>query len=391
MNSTVTATFRIVTPMFLGDADQNESDIRPPSIKGALRFWWRALNWSRFANNNLNNEAQALCQLHDEEARLFGIAAGDVAGGQGVFLLNVTQSKIERSKTPFKDMSSSQLYLLGMGLGRSFKYGNHKLRNAIIDGEFSVRLLFRPKCTLEDRKSIADALFAFGLMGALGSRARHGMGSISLKEWCGDDRQLPTTKQEYKSVVIDLIGLRSNTSSPLTAFARETRIDLSATDKDVFKLLTFIGTEQQMYRSFGRKGTVLGKPKEPNFTADHDLIMNVTKGQRVNKAPQRAVFGLPHNYVFSSNSDSNKEKADVDYAPNGTAGRRSSPLFLHVHALGDGEFVALHCLFQSQFLPRKAQIRIKGRVSTNVPADVDWQVLHTYLNRFKQRETIYGK
>ncbi len=43
------ATFRIVTPMFIGGADQTPSDgIRPPSVKGALRFWWRALNWGRF-------------------------------------------------------------------------------------------------------------------------------------------------------------------------------------------------------------------------------------------------------------------------------------------------------------------------------------------------------
>jgi hypothetical protein len=42
---TLQATYRIVTPMFIGDAEQKATDLRPPSIKGALRFWWRALNW----------------------------------------------------------------------------------------------------------------------------------------------------------------------------------------------------------------------------------------------------------------------------------------------------------------------------------------------------------
>jgi CRISPR-associated protein Cmr1 len=44
----VTARFQIVTPMFLGGAGQKAEGIRPPSVKGALRFWWRALNWGRF-------------------------------------------------------------------------------------------------------------------------------------------------------------------------------------------------------------------------------------------------------------------------------------------------------------------------------------------------------
>jgi len=34
-------TFRIVTPMFLGGADPNiQAELRPPSIKGAMRYWY---------------------------------------------------------------------------------------------------------------------------------------------------------------------------------------------------------------------------------------------------------------------------------------------------------------------------------------------------------------
>src|SRR5262245_51634695 len=63
----ITATFEIVTPMFMGGADPKRScELRVPSIKGALRFRWRALAWSRF-------EGQ-LKDIHKEEARLFGSA-----------------------------------------------------------------------------------------------------------------------------------------------------------------------------------------------------------------------------------------------------------------------------------------------------------------------------
>lgn len=35
----------VVTPAFVGGADPNDhSELRPPSIKGQLRFWHRAIN-----------------------------------------------------------------------------------------------------------------------------------------------------------------------------------------------------------------------------------------------------------------------------------------------------------------------------------------------------------
>ncbi len=34
----------IITPMFLGGADGKSAELRAPTINGALRFWWRAMN-----------------------------------------------------------------------------------------------------------------------------------------------------------------------------------------------------------------------------------------------------------------------------------------------------------------------------------------------------------
>jgi CRISPR-associated protein Cmr1 len=395
VKNTIKATFSIVTPMFLGDAEQKAIDIRPPSIKGALRFWWRALNWARISAECADIEVDALKKLHSEEGRLFGISAGDDDGGQGIFLLNVLPSKIEKSEQPFKDMDGAQLYLLGMGLG-SFKGGNHTLRNALVSGDFTVRLLFRSSSEASDQQSIRDALYAFGLLGALGSRARHGMGSISLKEWEGDARKVPQNVQEYQAAIASLLGRLGEALPPYTAFSQKTRIDISAQNEDPIKLLSKVGIEQQLYRSFGRNNKVQGKPAERKFTNDHDLIMAATKGNRIEAAPQRAVFGLPHNYSFSSSG----WRAEVEYAPDGGAGRRSSPLLLHIHGLPDGQFIAVHSLLPAQFLPKNAQMLIQPKppkedryaykVSSKVPVNVDWQVIHNYLNRFEQKETIYG-
>jgi CRISPR-associated protein Cmr1 len=50
----------IVTPMFLAGADGKTPELRPPSIKGMLRFWWRAIISER------------IDKLKEEEAKIFG-------------------------------------------------------------------------------------------------------------------------------------------------------------------------------------------------------------------------------------------------------------------------------------------------------------------------------
>jgi CRISPR-associated protein Cmr1 len=331
-----------------------------------------------------------LCALHAEEARLFGLAASDECGGQGVFLLSLSQQKIQPVAQPFENMTGAQLYLLGMGLAKNSKEkGNHTLRNALIGGEFSVRLLFRPRCAESDKKSVLDALYLFGLLGALGSRARHGMGSVSLIQWQGDERSVPATREAYKAAIAFILKDAKGEEHflpPFTAFSALTRIDISTVDKSPQKLLTTVGTEQQMYRSFGQKGNVQGKPAEGNFKADHDRIYDATNGKRIQSAPVRAVFGLPHNYYFSSS----KGNADVNYAPNNAEGRRASPLLLHIHSLGEQEYLAVHCLMPALFLPAGAKIRIKAKVTSQVDAQVDWGVLNRYLDRFTQKETLHG-
>lgn len=381
------ARFCIVTPMFLGDADQKASSIRPPSLKGALRFWWRALNWSGFLKQTEQNEVAALQAMRKEEARLFGTTAADNAGGQGVFLLTVVKEQIGDVQQPFGSDQFAIRYLLGMGLTNE-----EKLRNALKpQGTFRVELLFRPKTSASDRKSVADALYAFGLLGALGSRARHGMGSVSLIGWEGKEtRTVPKTQEEYKKAIQTLLGPeteQANALPPFTAFSQKSEIWVSVKDKSPMRLLSIVGEQQMLYRSYGQNGMVLRKTAERNFVPDHHLIMDATNGKHIQSAPKRVVFGLPHNYFFSST----KQKADVNYAPKGQDGRRASPLSLHIHQLADDQFLAVHILLPALFLPSQAKIRVKTSRSVDVPVNVDWSVFNDYLKRpsFTQ-DKIYG-
>lgn len=55
-----------VTPVFLAGANQREVEVRSPSIKGVLRWWWRASEGHRFSSP---------ATLAEAEAHLFGSAA----------------------------------------------------------------------------------------------------------------------------------------------------------------------------------------------------------------------------------------------------------------------------------------------------------------------------
>lgn len=379
----IEASFTIVTPMFIGDAKQEAHDVRPSSLKGALRFWWRALNWAPI-RANAANDAAALLALHREEARLFGIAAGADSGGQGLFLLRIKQN-VKAEKQGFQGMTGAQLYLLGQGLG-TFRGGNQTTRSALVSGEFTASLLFRPGSTDADIASVARALFAFGLLGGLGSRARHGMGSVSLTQWQGVGLDVPKDAAAYREAIKGLLPAQPTPLPPFTAFSSKTRLDISVSGNDPLKLLTVVGGEMQMYRSYGQNGKVAGHPSERNFTADHDLVLQATHGGQIDRVPVRSVFGLPHNYFFSST----RGRADINYAPAGKDARRASPLLLHIHRLPDGNCLAVHTLLPAAFLPVGARVTVRSNVPYHVSFTPDWNVLHTFLNRFANKETLHG-
>ncbi|MBD3768313.1 MAG: type III-B CRISPR module RAMP protein Cmr1 [Gammaproteobacteria bacterium] len=162
-DNSMSATFEIVTPMFIGDANQQATAIRPTAIKGALRFWWRAMN------GHLSTS-----ELAKEEGRLFGST-----DGAGVFSLSVTSNNTFQAHTdwPPKDANNSSSY---MGYGLTGDQQN-KHRNYIPAGiHFDVSLTFDPKAGTSDKALIQKALEAFGLFGSLGSRARRGFGSVQL-------------------------------------------------------------------------------------------------------------------------------------------------------------------------------------------------------------------
>ena len=182
----IEAEYNIVTPMFIGGGDKNDApEIRPPSVKGALRFWWRALQWGACLNLHNQDVSAALKALHQQEAELFGAAAkdeaygqGKVLFGQGKVLLKVKVSKVGALKSTLNKVArpSGQAYLLGQGLYNFKQFDLY----ASITAKQSFKVVLKLQDDV-DATSLQNALLVFGLLGGLGSRARKGWGSVAIK------------------------------------------------------------------------------------------------------------------------------------------------------------------------------------------------------------------
>jgi CRISPR-associated protein Cmr1 len=386
--------------MFLGGADQSPSDgIRPPSVKGALRFWWRALNWGRFRGGAGADDASALRALHDEEIRLFGGSAEQ--GGQGCFLLTVRHKPITPGATQIQPFTG-KAYLAGMGLGG---------RTILPTGEdFEISLRFRPGTDPTIIQSIEDAVRVIGLVGGLGSRSRRGFGSVVGLVRDGDNCRLPTVKE----IEADCIWLKTkfscSSTGPFSALDANTLFYRSNTDFDsVDAALEDVGKVMNRYRTSGtsvikrRDGTVVreasagyrivgnNEVKESDllfYATDHHHVYTIASTNRVaaphNVPPKRSIFGLPHPYRFSSLGG---EKVSFDYKPGREKGRRASPLLIHIVAFTNIQdqirYRPLLLLLQANFLPATAllSVSVGQHAVGTVPSPTDYTPVKEFLSK----------
>lgn len=380
--------YRIVTPMFLGGENQQVDDkqFRNASFKGALRFWWRALNWGRCLQAEPQPMA-ALKELHKREGDLFGLASDGKNSRQSQVQIHsdLQGAALKQPGMTLKGVS----YLLGQGL---FHYEKGVTRQYLEGGNLTIRLNFKPGMAEADIQSVEQAAIALGLFGGLGSRARKGLGSLALHqlERPGQPvREFATV--ESIAAFIQALDFSAPADAPLSAFTRATRIDVSASADKALDALAAIGNELQLYRGYGRHNPrtnqheVNGQKARQKFPEDHHNVLAATQGGRLQQLPKRAVFGLPHNYFFSSTGG----KLDITTEDEG---RRASPLLVHIHPLQDDKFVAIQTLLPGIFLPDAMKVEAKGKSKYEIPVSREWKedyaVITRYLDGFASKKTL---
>ena len=139
------------TPAFLSGADQNVPEIRAPSIRGALRWWFRVLGGSR-----------------EDEAALFGTVHGRVCASAVVV-------RVEDVKITDNTMNLSLLPYI------SFFAGDRKKARQYIGAgsTFTLRIAARRAVAPALWARLEEAVEAFCRLGTLGLRATRGFGMVA--------------------------------------------------------------------------------------------------------------------------------------------------------------------------------------------------------------------
>ena len=298
----IRATYRIVTPMFIGDAEQKASGISPTSVKGALRFWWRALNWGRVYRSAEQSESDALQRLHEEESALFGSSAENGKRASFVLRLDTTAVNISRGTDwPSGKQNDASSYL-GLGL---WQMGQQAQREYIKEGQqFTVSLLVDNDVSGFQMKALKTALKLWGLVGGLGSRSRRAFGSIAI-ESLDQQRFAFASVDTYVDELTSVLGHSDFDNielPPFSAIGKTTQVGVGAVLFDHSRAAhAGLGYAFKEYR---------GQPSSL-------------------RGPKKRVFGMPY-------SGGGREELDA---------RRASPLFMHVHPVGK------HFVATSLFLP----------------------------------------
>ena len=379
MKMTIDVTYRVVTPLFCAAVDQkNGPELRLPSFKGVLRYWWRALAWSRHEGD--------LGVLRQREDWLFGSADA----GQSRILLRLIPATrpevVARGDVLNVSASSSRpvgdgARYLGYGLMEAFASSRKgtragQLQRACLRSPFDFTVQMRVR-GLDDRElgSLTDALIALGTLGGMGARSRRGYGSLALQSLRVDDQETwhaPTSADELSGRIAALRHGGGSGLPVFTAVSKEARHVLASGDTDEpVDLLDLVGREFVRFRSWGHKGTVFGEQSERNFEDDHDLMKKDWR-QRKNH-PRRIAFGLPHNYGRDNDEKVNPWDMDFD--------RRASPLFIHLHQCGRKP-VAVLSFLPARFLPDgRSDIKVGGRrVAQKREAEL-YRPVHEFLDR----------
>lgn len=295
---TLTATYRIVTPMFLGGADPtSQAELRVPSIKGALRFWWRALMWGK---------VNSVEELRRRESELFGSTKPQI--GQSRVLIFAEQPLVEANTEERKWSPSSWKSYTGYGLR------DKKERRFLSPGKtFTIHFVFR-RCSDEQRSQVLSAAKLLGLAGGLGGRSRRGWGSVTLTELKGADWICPDTPEQWQQSMSALIKPGSNLP-PYTAFSPQSQWNCGPAKNDAASAHAWIGERYQMHV----KATY---PKA-----------------------SRSQFGLPR--LFKGDTPPRRD-------------RRASPLMLHVHQCSNGKALPVALWLPATFLPTDSGIPGNG-------------------------------
>lgn len=396
-----TLAMEVATPLFNGGADPdgsagfgvaNDAGVRVGSIRGAMRFWFRAM-----AGGLAGDDLRLLGAL---ERRVFGGIAGpgddgSSATGSPLILRLPDPPTASREYTiPGGRAEAAWIgYLLGLGLMRPAPGGPRLVRQCVTPGtSFELKLRFQhprgtPGAVVEAVEALAlVSLWMACTYGGFGARVRRGFGGVRITKASGN---LPGSWQEswlrtpgagfcrdhrwpwpwppqvfgvFGHHLPELIRAEGGVAGKPDAWAEVPPYPVlsrayspSAVVPEVFaswhRTLAYAGKQLRLFRG-NRPIDDAGRGRARVRTAEWD---DVIKG--ANASFPLGALGLPVGYQEKDTRRTFTVNAVKPGEPEPEQLRRASPLWLRPVGAGSS-WALLTFAFQSRFLPRDGSARV---------------------------------
>ena len=425
---------KVVTPMFLGGPEK-QAELRPQSIKGALRFWFRATHQN----------------YREKEEQLFG----SEEHGTGYFSVSLKDKNLlPNGNVSFNSAADPLRYVA---------YGMEK-REAVREGStFSLELRFRYGVAAEDTESIKRTVWAWLVFGGLGARSRRGFGSLSVCPPPGGhqfqfnvDIRFPSKTGLSKSITRFINDIDTQSDLPShSCFSGQSRCLVGPEKDNAEDALRSIAENLRDYRSFEKRRLLSDPNQRDLFLKDHDNLRSYLKNGTLPPTPDRIAFGLPHNYYFKSlvgwakknkfdsktleklvsenivkqtKEDSNFvrfgeqywtlangalehkleeiglsrpqrdevvclrkfaiksfPRAQINLFRGNEEMRRASPLFIHIQELQNGKACAVVTLLKARLLPENGNVKIssKSHGKSPISGSADFKAIDGFIDDIK--------
>lgn len=360
-----TRNYKLMTPLFGGGVDASEPDlerlITGKSVRGQLRFWWRAIR------GGFGSDEAGLAAMKKKETELWGApSTTEIAAPSHVqVVINVTSTRHQR-EWPFSDEKAADGW-------KELAYAAFPLQqegNPVVSGiEFSMTITY-PE---DEKPEIEAALWAWETFGGVGGRTRRGFGAIRR---AGESypSKLHKIEEGIKTKLKEHIGDREEWHPSVPHLSKNPSFLLIAKEKDR-KRVAFDSQNEaweelvKALKSFRQKRDDKGYGR--NKWPEPEQIRRLT-GQRFDKHEEdaamlsiqkfpRAAFGLPIIFHFKDGDKSPPDPVDTtlkggllkDCSPNAPKYRErlASPLIIRPLACGNDQAVGLALVLEAPHFP----------------------------------------
>ncbi|GAB4477652.1 MAG: hypothetical protein Kow0088_16730 [Anaerolineales bacterium] len=375
-------TFETVTPLFLGGSEpRGQPEIRPPSIRGALRYWLRAALGGTIGDKDFG-------QISSVESLVFGKA--DEKFGASAVVIRLHNSSLREqyfSELIGSDPKGNRVRYPGMAyLWFSARSTRKEGERRGLWGNFDLTMSARmgAKNSTQRFQEAYAALWLWVNLGGLGSRARRAAGNLRVARTEGSSHLLEnlplTTRAKTPQELAEELGSGIKfcrqlfaASYPKGAVKKPSAFDLLHPEVcKVWVLDKSYGDWQEAVNEFGLIYQGFRSRRQPDYKTVKDAV---SSGKDLAKPVERAAFGLPIQFYYRSLNGRGAGLQSENFD------RRSSPLLIHVTRLATNQYAVSLVWFRSIFLPDGENLKWVDKGFSGMGTVPDDHLIELFINK----------